>query len=376
MRVRSGLLALTVLVCGFTASLRAQDFASTWQGTLGASGNPGRIVLRISRAADGRLEGQLIAIDQGAQPRTLTSIAVDGRTVKWRADALSATYEGTFSADGNSIDGAVTQIGGAPQPLNFVRATPQTAWTIPEAVAPPKPMDPSADPGIEVATIKPMAVETRGRGIGVRGDTVTVTNYNLFNAITFAYDLHERQVTGGPPWLSTDRFEMVFKPDTPGQPNPRQLRRLMQKLLAERFQLKFHNEERELSVYTITEIPSTAHKMTAATPGPNLPTLRYPRAGLLPARNATMSELAQSLQVAVMDRPVVNRTTIEGRFDFTLDWHPDETQFASFGTPNVPDTGKPNIYEAFREQLGLRLEATRAPATLMVIDSVQKPSEN
>ena len=90
-----------------------------------------------------------------------------------------------------------------------------------------------------------------------------------------------------------------------------------------------------------------------------------------------MTELAQSLQTAVMDRPVINQTKIEGRFDFTLDWMPDETQFASFGQPSqVPETGKPNIYEAFWEQLGLKLEATKAPADIIVIDKVEKPSEN
>ena len=234
-------------------------------------------------------------------------------------------------------------------------------------------MDPSADPGIEVATVKPMAVEARGRGIGIRGTTMTVTNYSVMNAITFAYDVHEQQISGGPAWMSSDRFEIVIKPDTPGQPNARQVRRLMQKVLTERFQLKFHTEKRELSVYAITQPPNTSHKMTPAAPAQNLPTLRYPRAGLLPARNATMTELAQSLQTAVLDRPVINHTTIEGRFDFTLDWMP-EAQLGAASPP--PDTGKPNIYEAFREQLGLRLEATRAPADILVIDSLEKPSEN
>jgi uncharacterized protein (TIGR03435 family) len=241
--------------------------------------------------------------------------------------------------------------------------------------APPKPMDPAADPGIEVATVKISPLETRGRGIGIRGETMTVTNYTLLNAITFAYDLHEQQVSGGPAWKSTDRFEIVIKPNTPGQPNARQVRRLLQKALTERFQLRFHTEKRELSVYAITQPPNTTHKLTAAAPGQNLPTLRYPRAGLLPARNATMTELAQTLQRDALDRPVINQTTIEGRYDFTLDWMPDETQFGGGGA-KVPDTGKPNIYEAFREQLGLRLEATRAPADIMVIDSVEKPSEN
>ena len=238
-------------------------------------------------------------------------------------------------------------------------------------------MDPSADPGIEVATVKLSPPGVRGRGIGIRGDTMTVTNYSVMNAITFAYDLHERQVSGGPAWLSTDRFEIVIKPSIPGQPNARQVRRLMQKVLTERFQLTFHNEKRELSVYAITQPAETTHKMTAAGPVANLPTLRYPRAGLLPARNATMTELAQSLQTAVMDRPVINQTKIEGRFDFTLDWMPDETQFASFGqASSLPDTGKPNIYEAFKEQLGLKLEATRAPADILVIEKLEKPSDN
>jgi bla regulator protein blaR1 len=330
----------------------------------------------ITRATDGRLEGQLFSIDQGAQPRTMSLLSIDGRVVKWKVDALSATYEGTFTPDGNAIVGSVTQTA-APQPLNFVRATPQTAWAIPEPAPPPRAMDPAADPEIEVATVKPSPPDVRGRGIGFRGATMTVTNYTLLNAITFAYDVHEQQVSGGPAWKSTDRFDIVIKPDTPGQPNARQLRRLMQKVLTERFQLAFHTEKRELSVYAITQPANTTHKMTPATPGPNLPTLRYPRAGLLPARNATVTELAQSLQTAVMNRPVINQTTIEGRFDFTLDWMPDETQFASFGPGSpVADTGKPNIYEAFREQLGLRLESTRAPADIIAIDKVEKPSEN
>ena len=215
----------------------------------------------------------------------MSLISLDGRVVKWKVDALSASYEGTFTPDGNTLNGSVTQTA-APQPLNFVRATAQTAWTIPEPTPPPKPMDPTADPGIEVATVKLSPPEARGRGIGIRGETMTVTNYTLLNAITFAYDLHEQQVSGAPAWKSTDRFEIVIKPNTPGQPNARQVRRLLQKALVERFQLRFHNEKRELSVYAITQSANTTHKMTAAGPGANLPTLRYPRSGIA-SRRAT-----------------------------------------------------------------------------------------
>jgi uncharacterized protein (TIGR03435 family) len=98
--------------------------------------------------------------------------------------------------------------------------------------------------------------------------------------------------------------------------------------------------------------------------------------GMRPARNTTMVELAQSLQTAVLDRPVVDKTGIEGRYDFTLDWMPDDSQFASFGPRQpIPDNGKPNTFEAFQEQLGLKLEATQAPADVFVIDKIEHPSE-
>ena len=178
--------------------------------------------------------------------------------------------------------------------------------------------------------------------------------------------------------MSTDKFEIVVLPDTPGQPSIRQMKLLLQKALVDRFQFKFHSDKRELTVYAMTLPASTKHKMTASAASVgNLPSLLFPRPGLLPARNATMTELAQSLQSAVLDRPVVNRTGIEGRYDFTLDWLPDETQFASFGPPQqLPDNGKPNIYDAFQQQLGLKLERAKVPADVIVIDKLERPSEN
>ena len=77
-----------------------------------------------------------------------------------------------------------------------------------------------------------------------------------------------------------------------------------------------------------------------------------------------------------MDRPVINQTTIEGRYDFTLEWTPDEFQFGRAGAVSqLPHIGKPNIFQAFQEQLGLKLESTKAPADFMVIDKAEKPSE-
>lgn len=358
------------------AALFGQDLAGTWQGTLSSPASQLRVVFNITRGADGKYTGQGFSIDQGAQPIPMNLIAIDGRTVKWKLDALSASYDGAFTADGNGINGTLTQAS-SPAPLNLVRATPQTAWAIPEPPPPPKPMDAATDPGIEVSTVKLSPPDVRGRGYSMRGAQLMAFNVSVMNMMTFAFDVHERQVSGGPSWMSTEKFEIAIKPDTPGQPNSRQLKRLIQKVLMERFQLAFHTDKRELSVYAITQPANTTHKMTQSASNQNLPGLRYPRPGLLPARNATLTELAQSLQTAVLDRPVINQTKIEGRYDFTLDWTPDEFQFASFGPlGQLPDTGKPNIFSAFQEQLGLKLESTKAPADVMVIDKLEKPSEN
>src|SRR5687767_4666014 len=112
--------ALMTVLVGSAATLSAQDLAGTWQGTLSAPTNPVRVVLKITRTADGRFEGQLFAIDQGAQPWTMSSLSLDGRVVKWKVDALSATYEGTLTADCNAMIGALTQTA-APMALNLVR---------------------------------------------------------------------------------------------------------------------------------------------------------------------------------------------------------------------------------------------------------------
>jgi uncharacterized protein (TIGR03435 family) len=368
--------ALAVLLCA-SATLFGQDLAGTWQGTLTPPGAPSglRVVFKFTKAADGKFTGQTFSIDQGGQPIPMNAISVEGRTVKWKIDVINASYEGTFGPDGNALNGTMTQ--GMPVPLNLNRATPQTAWAIPEPPPPPKPMDPAVDPGIEVATVKPSPPDVRGRLYTVRGTQVMAINVSLINVITFAYDLHERQVAGGPAWMSTDKFEIAIKPDTPGQPSIQQMKKLFQKALVDRFQFKYHIEKRELSVYAITQPSNTKHKLTESASGQNLPNLIFPRPGLLPAQNATMQDFAQVLQSAVMDRPVVNQTKIEGRFDFTLDWTPDQFQFASFGpAPTLPDTGKPNIFQAFQDQLGLKLESTKAQADVVVIDKVEKPSDN
>jgi uncharacterized protein (TIGR03435 family) len=100
---------------------------------------------------------------------------------------------------------------------------------------------------------------------------------------------------------------------------------------------------------------------------------------VLPAINATMTDFAGVLQGAVLDRPVVDQTGLTGRWDFTLQWTPDETQFGGRGAqaaaqagPNAP----PGLFTAMQEQLGLRMDSTRAPVDALVISRAERPTEN
>ena len=370
-------LALFIASC---ATLLAQDATGTWQGTLKTPARDVRVVFKIARnPATEALQGQMFAVDQGGQALPISSVKQTGPSIEMKIDAIGGSFQGALSADGNTINGNFTQ-GPTPLPLALTKATPQTAWAIPEPPPPPKAMDPAANPGIEVATVKPSPAAAQGRLYTMRGTQLMAINVSLINLITFAYDLHERQVSNGPSWMDGEKFEITAKPDVPGQPNLAQMKKLFQAVLADRFGMKYHMEKKELSVYAITLPAGSKPKLTKSESTGNLPNLIFPRLGLLPARNATMTDLAQSLTGAVMDRPVVNQTGIEGRFDFTLDWTADEFQFASFGPrpaqAQTQDNGKPDIYKAFQEQLGLKLESTKAPADVLVIDKVTKPTEN
>ena len=100
----------------------------------------------------------------------------------------------------------------------------------------------------------------------------------------------------------------------------------------------------------------------------------------MPARNATMAEFAGVMQSAVLDRPVVDQTGLPGRYDFLLRWTPDEFQFGGLGIRVPPPADNadapPDLYTAIQQQLGLKLESTKAPAEVLVIEHVEKPSEN
>src|ERR1700683_1195371 len=295
--MRNLLLGIIALAALPGSALQAQNFTGTWQGNLKAGPQELRTVIKIS-LDDDKLKAILYSIDQKAQI-PFSTVTKDGSTIKMAIAGLGG-YEGKLSADGNWIKGTFPQ--GAPPPLNVTRTPPETAGTIPDPPPPPKLMPADANPVFEVATIKPSKPETPGPGVTFRGRDVVTFGTTLNFLIILAYDVHPKQIAGGPAWLETDKFDLTARPDLDGQPNLKQTKMMIQKLLADRFQLKFHREKKELAVYAMT-VPKTGAKITKSQADPNsLPGLgfgRAPQGMVLNVRNATMAEVAGVLQGCV-----------------------------------------------------------------------------
>lgn len=375
--MRKWLLSLGVLVALFMAALHAQDIVGTWQGTLQVQGRDLRMVFKVTN--DGGLKATIYNIDQGGGAGLPGTVTLQGATVKVTIPGIGGSYDGRLSGDGNTIEGTWAQAGAPPLKLDLKKANAETAWAIPTPAARPAPMPANADPSFEVATIKPSRPEAPGSAITVRGRTFATLNQTVRSMMTFAFGLHPNQVVGGPDWIGNDRFDITAEPEGTGMPNDKQWRSMLGKLLADRFKLTFHRDTRELSVYALTVL-KTGHKLTKNDTDQNgLPGLFFRGLGVFPVRNATMGDFAGTMQAVVLDRPVVDQTALQGRYDFTLTWTPDETQFGGRGgqaPPADPATAPPGLFTAIQEQLGLRLESTKLPVDVLVIDRLEKPTAN
>ncbi len=235
----------------------------------------------------------------------------------------------------------------------------------------------------EVATIKPTAPDWRG-GRYMRMQSARqfeAKGYALRILLAAAYNLTPQAISGGPAWVDSDLYDILAK--TPGDVRPTLEEQLsmLRKLLSERFSLAFHRQEKEFSIYALT-VAKGGPKLTPSEPvtapegAPPLVFRLSPDRAQLPARDATMAELAWVMQRAAVDRPVVDKTGLSGRYDFELEWTPDETQFGGNAPTGNPDAPKPDLFSALQQQLGLRLEATRGPVNTLVIDQIQRPSSN
>jgi uncharacterized protein (TIGR03435 family) len=356
------------------------DIVGTWQGTLhfAAANRDLRIEDKISKGDNGELKVTEYSIEQGGQRLVATSASFEDGILKYSID--QGQYAGKMSADGKTIAGTWTK-GRAALALNLERTNADTAWAIPE---PLKSMPADANPGFDVATVKPTKPGEQRKQITFKGRTLITINTNMNDLLTVAYGLQTEQIIGAPKWFGTDFFDIEEVPDVGGKPSVNQIRTLLQKLLADRFKLAFHHEQRVLSVYVLT-VARGGPKLKTTTTAPHaLNGFLLRGIGDLQVRNMDMKEFSSGMQMVVMDKPVVDQTGLKDKYDFDLKWTPDDSQFAEYrghgAPPRPPPTedpkAPPSLYTAIQEQVGLKIVSRKAPADVIVVDHVEKSSAN
>jgi uncharacterized protein (TIGR03435 family) len=237
---------------------------------------------------------------------------------------------------------------------------------------PPKPMARNADPDWEVAVVKPSDPnDTAGQHMRIRGRHIFFYDTTLDQFLLLGYGIQSSQLANEPTWAKTQRWDIDGVPDVDGTPSWDQTKALMRKILAERFGLQLHHEQRELPVFALTPAKS-GPKLTPNTTDPNgwMDQQNSETNGrhIENLKDASMADLVLILQFQV-DRPVVDQTSLKGRYDFKLQWTKDDAQTTA---PDAP----PGLFTAIQDQIGLKLERLKAPADVLVIDKVERPGAN
>jgi uncharacterized protein (TIGR03435 family) len=265
----------------------------------------------------------------------------------------------------------------------------------------------------EVASIKP------GKPGDMRmfmrfqpGGRLVVTNMPIKAFMTFAYNVQQFQISGEPKWFDSERYDIEAKPDSakaakldklPKEQRGDEIRHMMQALLAERFHLSLHRQTKDLPVYALVVAKGGPKLQKSTFVPPDKPgALPPPKPGGPPPKGSlfmqgpgqvtsTGSELPMLVNILshAVNRIVIDKTGLTGRYDFTLKWTPDQPSPQAFGAgqrpgpgpmgndaPPPPDPNGPSLFTALQEQLGLKLESQKGPVEILVIDHVEKPSEN
>jgi uncharacterized protein (TIGR03435 family) len=242
----------------------------------------------------------------------------------------------------------------------------------------------AAAPTFDVASIHVNNTETDGHHHIFNNPAeshLRTRNLPLRDLIQFAYGLPNSQILSGPAWLDSIMFDIDAKSDPsvdaqlhalPTEQARHQKQLMVQALLADRFQLKTHQETRELPIYALVIAKDGPKFQPSKINGTTIDTYRTRLH--VAGSDDTVSILAREL-AQVLGRVVLNQTGLSGRYDLTLRWTPDDAPPPTLN--GAPDPSEPpGIFTAIQEQLGLKLESSHGPVPVLVIDSVEMPSAN
>jgi uncharacterized protein (TIGR03435 family) len=280
----------------------------------------------------------------------------------------------------------------APIGLGFLNSPPGRAQTPANA----------ASPKFEVASIKPSDGSNGLFRVGLDpSGRFMANNITVKFLLEQAYGMKDSQISGAPSWVDSAHFDIEAKPEDAFVQEKlsrderfRQMTLMMQSLLADRFKLAVRHETKELPVYTLV-VAKNGPKLHESAPAaesdsPPAPGRPLGRGGIQMrpgefTANAVGIDRLEDVLSRIVGRPVLNHTGLTGVYDFTLKWTPEEGEGGFMrgpggpppaDAPPPPDANGPTIFSALQEQLGLKLESQKSPVDTIVIEHIEKPSEN
>ena len=234
-------------------------------------------------------------------------------------------------------------------------------------------------PSFEVASVKPRTLPGTSLSApqGARpGGAFGMVNSTVARLVMYAYDLPNYQVTGGPDWVRTDRFDIAARAGR--EASTADIRRMLQSLLNDRFKLRTHTEQREMAVYklvmargdgrlgpNVTKSDDDCKRLVQRPPN-------VPAGAVTVTGCSTVAHLARSAS-GVMASPVTDATGLVGEFEYAFYYSSGGAGLVAT-TSIAPDIDAPSFPTALQEQLGLKLEASRGLVEVLVIDSVERPT--
>jgi uncharacterized protein (TIGR03435 family) len=253
---------------------------------------------------------------------------------------------------------------------------------------------PSPHPGFDVVSIKQNTSGVTGVRVGpIMIGRFNATNITVNHLIQLAYNVPKFEVLGLPSWTESATFDITAKAEGMDDAKYEQMRPLLQSLLADRFGLLLHRETKEVPIYRLVvakggpKLVATHEGSCAAfdprnppppQPGGALPRIcgaNQTRRNSLQTVGSRLPDLAANLS-GILGRPVVDNTSLAGRFDVYLKFAPDNAIAIGAQRSQSDDLFSPSIFVALQEQLGLKLESSKGPIQVLIVDHVERPSDN
>lgn len=361
--------ALCLLLLLLTSSALAQTLDGVWQGTLPVARN-GRVVVRLTASEAGGLRGTFQRVDGDTAGIPFSSLKVPAGELVAESDLFHVAFLGKMSSDGQTLVGTWTQDQRS-YPLTLMRAAPEQAWQ--HGGTSVAAMATTVDPSFEVASIRPSAPSTKGHQYDLRTRDFGAHDASIADLLKFAFQLRDRQISGAPAWIDEDKFDIAAKPDGPGQPSVDQYRLMVQKLLAERFHLRFHTVQQNFPVYALT-LTGTQPALNKSNPGLNsygISLKQDPGGDTTQVRFTyeSMPEFVDILMNFIEERQIVDETGLSGRFDFAMVLPTSALQSTDNGERST-------AFLRAVQPLGFQLVPKSAPVPVMVIDRLESPSPN